>query len=1133
MSINLTDEIEVKTKKGKLGAAKQIFLDGDQENLQQIGEKTHQLEDAIKDITVSGGASTANAVSYSNETSGMTAVTAQGAIDELAAKTKTQDATIGTKAEKADVQSSVSELKAKNTLQDVEIAKKANSADVTSQMQTEQSRINAELGKKFDKKSILQESGEAEDKVMSQKAVSTKLSDLSTEKADRDLVSLNSSLLKYAGSKISLIGDSISTFRGYIPEGYASHYPKGAVDSVDKTYWNILCRSLNATIQNLSYAGTCVTNQVLPEYSLNKRVSLVDEESSLIIIALGINDNKKEDNVGAYDYDKDIYSYNEGIFTEAYIKAIRTLITLYPSADLLLVAMGPDGSMPNRASAIKNIAEHYGLMFFDARPYYSGNIHPDTDTTDNGNEMMAIAKGLLDCIGNNVNFGLYSTLRVTSNKEFLFVFLDRKRRVAFGVKRNGEFYIGEEVPSKIKRYILEKCEDLKKYINSKIGESETSILNTVDVKYKDINNAVKFNPSDEYSLVVTDIFNKLLLSITKRDAFLNAQGIRLHKAELRVVSNNEFLFALTDCKNKCLLGIKRNGKSYLGGELLINTEYIDNVIANVKREIADAKTALKADIEDNVKEISEIKEIYDVKYISKHTISDFADFQFNFGYLAIGQLCDFNKAVGSLASYKHLVLNVEDSEFILLTTAGGNAPRAYGFFDSDKKLLSKSDPMVILNNETITVPKNASYLVVNLDTSKVSQPIVVIQKNNVHNELANINEKINHTFEISSADLQIKSYINGLKFSKDLNNHIADLKKDGDKMVHVSTFCIINDVLYATYYVNTIHDTETPTEHTERFVICPMSTISDPSTYEYHDLCYTKAVAENDSKEEILINNHHIEQLYDIVLLRKDETTLYLAWTCTLDGVYFRVYKTYNINTKEFSDISINKFKVKDTICDFSILGMINAFNEHHISYKFLSGDIGIMQKLSTHVEDGQTYYYTGAYCGEFNCIIKSKDLITWDYVSTPSFPNKSMWENATYVKGDKVFYFCRQHDTPYAFLTYFDLNLKTWHYPIYVQDTQSRYDFIEYNYNLYLVHSPIDRGHLSIMKINTSNLGYSYDVQTAEVGDAFYPFMEKYKNELYMSFTSGRKHIYLSKFTIEPFNSYTISEKFKELFNI
>ena len=119
-------------------------MDGDKETVQQIGDKTHQLENAIKDITATGGASTANAVSYNNNTSGMTAVTAQGAIDELAAK---------------------------NTLQDVEIAKKANTADVTSRMNTEQTRVNAELDKKFNKENIAQEFGDSKDKVVSQFAL--------------------------------------------------------------------------------------------------------------------------------------------------------------------------------------------------------------------------------------------------------------------------------------------------------------------------------------------------------------------------------------------------------------------------------------------------------------------------------------------------------------------------------------------------------------------------------------------------------------------------------------------------------------------------------------------------------------------------------------------------------------------------------------------------------------------------------------------------------------------------------------------------------------------------------------------------------------------------------------------------
>ena len=145
MSINLTDELLAKTKKGKIASAKQVFLEGDTENLQQIGDKTHQLEDTlntkheslsktVQGISATGKANTATEVTYNNTNSGITAENIQDAVDRLAAK----DAT---KAEKSDV--------------------------------------NNELAKKFDKESISQESGEAEDKVMSQKTVSSKLSDLS------------------------------------------------------------------------------------------------------------------------------------------------------------------------------------------------------------------------------------------------------------------------------------------------------------------------------------------------------------------------------------------------------------------------------------------------------------------------------------------------------------------------------------------------------------------------------------------------------------------------------------------------------------------------------------------------------------------------------------------------------------------------------------------------------------------------------------------------------------------------------------------------------------------------------------------------------------------------------------------
>ena len=176
MSINLTDEINAATKKGKIAAAKQVFLEGDSQNVQKeiedinarhdtlsskhdglnatvsehttqiannqnqitanksaqdeknasldanmakLNTRDEQITELVKGVTATGGASVATAVTYDNTSSQLVSATVQGAVDEL--------------------QSS-----------------------------------------KISKTSISQESGNAEDKIMSQKAVSNKLNDLTT-----------------------------------------------------------------------------------------------------------------------------------------------------------------------------------------------------------------------------------------------------------------------------------------------------------------------------------------------------------------------------------------------------------------------------------------------------------------------------------------------------------------------------------------------------------------------------------------------------------------------------------------------------------------------------------------------------------------------------------------------------------------------------------------------------------------------------------------------------------------------------------------------------------------------------------------------------------------------------------------
>ena len=45
----------------------------------------------------------------------------------------------------------------------------------------------------------------------------------------------------YAGKSLTIIGDSISTFSGFIPEGYAFTYPYEDLQDVSQTWWVQVC----------------------------------------------------------------------------------------------------------------------------------------------------------------------------------------------------------------------------------------------------------------------------------------------------------------------------------------------------------------------------------------------------------------------------------------------------------------------------------------------------------------------------------------------------------------------------------------------------------------------------------------------------------------------------------------------------------------------------------------------------------------------------------------------------------------------------------------------------------------------------------------------------------------------------
>ena len=621
------------------------------------------------------------------------------------------------------------------------------------------------------------------------------------------------------------------------------------------------------------------------------------------------------------------------------------------------------------------------------------------------------------------------------------------------------------------------------------------------------------------------------LSVTEKITFIDGKNIKLaydigSVVDLtpEIVSN--YRYAIVECTDGDSFII--NGTSGENPRLWAFLDENDKLLsvantgeAGVNLELRAPKNAAKIIVNDSSKTANS----YVTRLINAETLKGFGTTEIDMitGYnitLAVGIGNTVNLTPNAVSSYEYAIIPCEEGDVFTINGVGGENPRLWGFVNEDNILISVAASSLDVSNLILVTPANASKLIVNNITSSNRCSYMGIPSTAIGKMHTKLSDCLEEDFTIQSiGEDHILSTIRGLSWSDELADKITDFEKDGDLMVHVSTFTIINQIVYMTYYANTRSTGEVAEEHTARFVYC---SLDDPNNKTFIDL---QDVGET-------YDDKTVDAIYDTILMRKDDNTLYLMWTAKLDGMYYRLYRTFDISTGELSDIQKNYFKVGDITNEFSISGMTSAFAENNIKHKPMTIDIGIMQKLSSRIEDGVTYYYTGCYANNFNCIIKSSDLITWEFVAMPDFDNASQFENAVYVLGDKVYYFVRQEwNYNNGFLTYYDLVNGTWHRPVYINDCQSRSDFFYYNGELYLIHAPKDRNHLEIIWINTTYLAHSSVYQTAYVANSFYPYVLVYDDKFYISFTVGRKHIRLCTFTLSEISANTVLNKLKQLF--
>lgn len=475
--------------------------------------------------------------------------------------------------------------------------------------------------------------------------------------------------------------------------------------------------------------------------------------------------------------------------------------------------------------------------------------------------------------------------------------------------------------------------------------------------------------------------------------------------------------------------------------------------------------------------------------------------------------------------YKYIIIDCEENNIYMINGHGGNNPRLWAFIDENNKLLMKS--ISELNDTVIiTAPDKANKLICNFQTTTKYSIYLFNQLslNNLNIRLENIEDK----FEINSYKSSFSSpenygscYVRSIKSSHDLANYLTDFKKPDDLMCHVGTFKIINNIVYVTYYASKTSTIEDPTKQLVRFAYASLDNLENKT---YHDILNVGDTFDNKT----------VTAIYDTILSTIDNDNLYIMWTCALDDVYTRLYKIYNITNNSFGDINYNYFKVNNNTNIFNSSNMKSILDSNNISHKPITGDIGIMQKLTSHVEGENTYYYTGCYAEEFNCIIKSTDLITWEYVSTPTFKDNSQYENPCYIIDDKLYYFIRQKwKYNYGLLSVYDLSSNTWSDPIKINDCQSRSDFFQDIYgNLYLVHANDNRNHITITRIDTDYLVFNTDRIDAYLIQSFYPYVDLVNGNLYMIYTQARSHMYFVKFDLGINDEYILESLYNKLYS-
>ncbi len=184
----------------------------------------------------------------------------------------------------------------------------------------------------------------------------------------------------FAGKTVSILGDSISTFRDYNPEGYAVFFPDyGEVKAVADTWWQravdefSLCLYVNGSSSGATVAGDS-TGTEDPACACNelRTGALTGPEGAcpeIIFVYLGTNDLLKAIPLGTNDGTVLVEEGEVKTFSDAYTLMIDKLQSKYPPAEIYCCTLLPVGDYGTKTPYV-DFVNGNGLTAAD----YSGVI---------------------------------------------------------------------------------------------------------------------------------------------------------------------------------------------------------------------------------------------------------------------------------------------------------------------------------------------------------------------------------------------------------------------------------------------------------------------------------------------------------------------------------------------------------------------------------------------------------------------------------------------------------------------------------------------------------------------------------------------------------------------------------------